>query len=61
MDWGTVSGIMTLLIMIMFISIWVWAWRGERKQSFDEAANLPLHDEDMQPSSDQLSESNSNE
>jgi len=46
MSLGTVSGIITAILMVLFIGIWVWAWSSRRKKDFDEAARLPLDDED---------------
>ena len=45
---GIVNGIMTVVLMAIFIGIVVWAWRRERRQQFDQAAALPLEeDEDV--------------
>jgi len=35
--------------MVVFIGIVLWAWSGKRKQSFDEAANIPFHEDDALP------------
>ncbi len=60
MDWGTLSGIMTAIILVLFLGIWVWAWQPERKQSFDEAARLALDETDPpETSSKQHAEKNS--
>jgi len=37
----------TIVVMIIFLAIVFWAWSGSRKESFDEAANIPLEDEDF--------------
>jgi cytochrome c oxidase cbb3-type subunit 4 len=37
----------TVVVMIVFLAIVFWAWSGRRKESFDEAANIPLEDEDF--------------
>ncbi len=37
----------TIVVMIIFLAIVFWAWSGRRKESFDEAANIPLEDEDF--------------
>ena len=47
MDINTLRGISTALALIAFIAVWVWAWSGKRKRAFDEAANLPFADEDI--------------
>jgi cbb3-type cytochrome oxidase subunit 3 len=33
--------------MIIFLAIVFWAWSGRRKESFDEAANIPLEEENF--------------
>ena len=47
MDRGDLLGIATILAMIAFLGVCVWAWSGKRKQRFDEAANLPFADDDL--------------
>ena len=37
----------TVLLLVVFIGIVIWAYSGARKKDFDEAARLPL-DEDEQ-------------
>ncbi len=44
MDTGTVSGIVTAVMIVTFIGIAVWAWAPARKRDFDEAAKLPLRE-----------------
>lgn len=36
----------TVVLLISFVGIVFWAYSKRRKQSFDEAANLPFADED---------------
>ena len=38
--------IWTLALMALFIGIIAWAWSGRRKKIFEEAARLPLDDDD---------------
>ncbi len=38
--------IWTVLLLILFVGIIVWAFSSRRKRAFDEAARLPLEDED---------------
>ena len=45
MDWSSLEGVGTVLAFIAMISIFVWAFSKDRKQDFDEAANLPFADE----------------
>ncbi len=47
MDMDTLRGIFTALALIAFIGEWIWAWSGKRKRSFDEAANLPFADDNI--------------
>ena len=37
----------TIVVMIIFLAIVFWAWSGRRKESFDEAANIPLEEENF--------------
>jgi cytochrome c oxidase cbb3-type subunit 4 len=37
----------TVVVMIIFLAIVFWAWSGRRKESFDEAANIPLEEENF--------------
>lgn len=39
--------IWTLLLIIAFIGIVVWAYSSRRKSDFDEAARLPLEEDDL--------------
>jgi cytochrome c oxidase cbb3-type subunit IV len=47
MDRGDWLGIGTILAMIAFLGVCVWAWSDKRKQHFDEAAQLPFADDDL--------------
>ncbi|MEK8015292.1 MAG: cbb3-type cytochrome c oxidase subunit 3 [Candidatus Parabeggiatoa sp.] len=40
------QSIWTIVVMIVFLSIVVWAYSSKRKSAFDEAAHLPLDDDD---------------
>ncbi len=37
----------TIVLLSCFIGIVLWAWSGHRKRAFDEAARLPLDDDDL--------------
>lgn len=39
--------IWTVVAFVVFIAIFVWAWSRKRKHAFDEAARLPLEDEEF--------------
>ena len=41
-----IRGLGTLLVFVAFIGVVLWAYSGKRKDSFDEAANLPFSDEE---------------
>jgi cytochrome c oxidase cbb3-type subunit IV len=45
-DWATTGGVMTVLALLLFVGVAIWAWSPARKQRFDEAAQIPLQDED---------------
>ncbi|MBZ4039979.1 cbb3-type cytochrome c oxidase subunit 3 [Lysobacter sp. 13A] len=40
------SGIVTTVLLVAFVVGWIWAWSPRRKRDFDEAARLPLDDEE---------------
>ena len=46
MDAGTLRGLFTVLMLLIFVGIFLWAYSKNRKQAFDEAARLPLEDDD---------------
>jgi cytochrome c oxidase cbb3-type subunit 4 len=48
MDIYLAHSIWTVMMFVLFIGIIVWAWSGKRKESFREAANLPLEDDELQ-------------
>ena len=48
MDAAVFHGLWTGALLVIFIGIVVWAWSGKRKSAFDEAARLPLEDDEMQ-------------
>ncbi len=47
MDINDLRGLSTLLLMLAFIGMCIWAYSRKRKQAFDEAANLPFADEEL--------------
>jgi cytochrome c oxidase cbb3-type subunit 4 len=47
MDINTIQGITTALALIAFIGVVIWAWSKKRKADFDEAANLPFADDEL--------------
>ena len=58
MDTSLILSIWTIVVMVLFIGIVLWAWSGKRKQRFDEAANIPFHEDDAL-STDTISKENS--
>lgn len=46
MDAGWLRALYTVFMFLAFIGIVIWAWSSRRKKDFEEAANLPLHDDD---------------
>jgi len=51
MDINTWRGITTALSLLAFVAVWAWAWGSKRKERFDEAANLPFADDDIDKNS----------
>lgn len=47
MDYGTLRGLVALLILALFIIIVVWSYSKKRKSSFDEVASS-IFEEDKQ-------------
>ena len=42
-----ISGIVTAILLVCFIVGWIWAWSPKRKRDFEDAARLPLEDEEQ--------------
>ena len=47
MDINDLRGFSTVFLMIAFISLCFWAYSSKRKKTFDDAANLPFADEEL--------------
>jgi len=47
MDIGTLHGLWTLLVLVVFIGIVRWAFSSRQKKRFEEAAQLPLEEDDV--------------
>ena len=47
-DINILRALITVLSFVGFIGIVFWAYSARRENEFDEAANLPFADEDMQ-------------
>ena len=50
------NSIWTIVIMITFLGIVAWAFSSKRKDSFDEAARLPLEDDEPKGNNENSSE-----
>ena len=58
MDINDLRGISTLMLFIGFVGMCFWAYNSKRKTAFDEAANLPFADEELNQRSMQEDASN---
>lgn len=47
MDINDLRGLSTLFMMISFLGLCAWAYSKNRKSAFDEAANIPFADEEL--------------
>lgn len=45
MDYGTLRGVIALLILALFIIIVIWSYNKKRKSTFDKAANSIFEDD----------------
>ncbi|MGD8429372.1 MAG: cbb3-type cytochrome c oxidase subunit 3 [Ectothiorhodospiraceae bacterium] len=61
MDSGTLSGIMTAILLVLFIGIVVWAYSSKRRKDFDEAAQLPFSGDEAHPASNSNKEGTGHE
>lgn len=48
MDVNILRSIITVVCFVAFIGIVFWAYSGRQRERFDQAANLPFADNDMQ-------------
>ena len=46
-DINVMRGVWTLLVLVSFIGLCLWAYSRKRESAFNEAANLPFADEDL--------------
>jgi cytochrome c oxidase cbb3-type subunit 4 len=47
MDAGLLRGLFTVFMVIAFAGVVWWAYSARRKDDFEEAANLPLLDDEI--------------
>jgi cytochrome c oxidase cbb3-type subunit 4 len=45
MSSGTLSGIVTAILLVLFVGVWVWAYSSRRKEQFSKAAHMPLEED----------------
>ena len=45
MDSGTLSGIVTAILIVVFIGMVLWAYSSRRRERFDAAARVPLEED----------------
>lgn len=48
-DLGVIRGIGTVILLVSFVGLCIWAWMPAQRRRFEEAANLPLIDDDLSP------------
>ncbi len=46
MDMTIFRSVVLLVLMIGFLGLWCWAWSRRRQSDFQEAAQLPLTDDE---------------
>lgn len=46
MDINTLRGIETAILLVLFIGLVIWVYSKKRKATFDEAARMPLEEDD---------------
>jgi cytochrome c oxidase cbb3-type subunit 4 len=44
---GTLRGLSTVLAMLGFMAVCAWAYSRQRQQKFDDAARLPLEEDEQ--------------
>lgn len=47
MDFGTLSGIVTLILIVAFLLGTFWAFGAKQKAAFEDAARIPFDDEEV--------------
>jgi cytochrome c oxidase cbb3-type subunit 4 len=47
MDINDLRGLSTAFLMVTFLGLCIWAYSSKRKKTFDDAANLPFADEEL--------------
>ncbi len=44
MNFDDIRAVFSVIMFALLISIYIWAWSKNRKQDFNEAANLPFNE-----------------
>ena len=52
MHMGDLRGLITVVLLILFVGLWVWTWSRKHQTTFDEAARLPLEEDEVPPRED---------
>ena len=47
LDINILRSIVTVSLFVLFIALIIWAWSKDRKQEFEEAANIPFEGNDI--------------
>ena len=47
MDINDLRGLSTLFMLVSFLGLCFWAYSSKRKSAFDEAAQMPFADDEM--------------
>lgn len=45
MSTGTLSGIVTAILIVLFLGVCAWAYSSRRKEQFSKAARIPLEED----------------
>lgn len=48
METSLLASLSTVVMFVAFIAIVAWAWSRKRRRSFDEAARIPLEDDEAE-------------
>lgn len=43
---GVWAGVITAVLLVVFLAAVAWAWSSGRRDEFEQAARLPLEDDD---------------
>lgn len=44
-DINVIRGLLTIVLMVLFVAVCIWAYSSKRKRDFEQAARLPLEEE----------------